>query len=58
MTISSFEIAITATGAPVMFAIGIYLYGDAAADFVAEQESKFQSWMTQTFFDESQMTSA
>ena len=40
-----------------MFAIGIYLYGDTAANFVAEQEAKFQSWMMQTFFDESQMTS-
>ena len=42
----------------MMFAIGIYLYGDEGADFVAEQEPNFQSWMTQTFFDESQMTSA
>ncbi len=49
-------IAITATGAPIMFAVGIYLYGDTAADFVAEQEPKFQAWMMQTFFSESQMT--
>ncbi|MEM7164570.1 MAG: SRPBCC domain-containing protein [Planctomycetota bacterium] len=37
-------------GGQTMFAVGIYLYGDGAADFVAREEPKWQSWMQETFF--------
>ncbi len=37
-------------GGQTMFAIGIYLYGDSAVDFVAREEPHWQAWMKETFF--------
>ena len=36
-------------GGQTMFAMGLYFYGDAAADFVAREEPKWQAWMMETF---------
>ena len=36
-------------GNQAMMVLGLYLYGDTAADFVAREEARFQSWMKETF---------
>lgn len=36
-------------GGQTIFAIGLYLYGKGAADFVKQEEPKWQSWMKEAF---------
>ena len=36
-------------GNHTMMGLGLYFYGDTAADFVAREDPKFQSWMKDTF---------
>jgi uncharacterized protein YndB with AHSA1/START domain len=42
-------LAFAPTGSPVMIALGIYLYGDTAADFVDREQPKWQKWMMDNF---------
>ena len=42
-------LAFSPTGSPAMIALGIYLYGGGAADFVAREQPKWQKWMVGSF---------